>query len=257
MEQEEDENAEASSSLALVPFTYCNNFIDPLQVETRMFCFPGLDNSSITIKQKWEAGGKGGTQIGFGASVYNASYVLSYFLSNNIAMRDKCIIELGCGPGLASIVAGHSRAKKVVATDGDKISVDLCNENIELNDVSNNVSATRLLWGTGNCHHDNETLQVRTKHFGSQIIDYIIASDVVALPYEDAYGDLLYTLEELCTLGTTEIILVYQKRHVSENAFFDEFNSKFLVKRLPRTMIPEDFRSQPICIYRAVLKESI
>ena len=138
-----------------------------------------------------------------------------------------------------------------MATDGDTTSIDLCEQNIESNNVSNNVKATQLLWGKSN--HDR-ILEVLTNHFGGQDIDYIIASDVVALPYEEAYDDLLYTLEELSSLKT-EIILVYQRRHSSENAFFDNFNKKFLVEKMPRNMVPRDFRSQPICIYKAIMKD--
>lgn len=249
--QYEKDDSQESSSLALVPFTYCNNFIDPLRVETRLFCFPEMDDPSVFVKQKWETGGKGGTEIGFGASVYNSSYVLSHFLSNNVTMRDKNVCELGCGPGLASIVAGRLHAKKAIATDGDKISIDLCKENIGLNNVTSNVRAVQLLWGKSN---KDEILEVLTNHFEGQNIDYIIASDVVALPYEEAYDDLLYTFQELSS-SKSEIILVYQRRHSSENAFFDKFNAKFKVQKMPRNTIPTDFRSQPICIYKAVLKD--
>eukprot|EP01036_Dinobryon_divergens_P034100 gene34099-44057_t len=58
----------------------------------------------ITIKQKWEPGGKGGTEIGFGASVYDSSIVMAEFLQEPVLVgveshvAGKSVVELGCGP---------------------------------------------------------------------------------------------------------------------------------------------------------------
>lgn len=46
--------------------------------------------------QAWKDGGKGGTDIGFGASVYPAAFVLADFLERHpYLIRGKRVIELG------------------------------------------------------------------------------------------------------------------------------------------------------------------
>ena len=93
----------SSDSQELVVFSHCNPFVDSLQLDERFFSF---FNSPLRIRQAWEPGGKGGTEIGFGASVYDASIVLSYYLeSQPDIIRDKVVLDLGSGPGLVSLVA--------------------------------------------------------------------------------------------------------------------------------------------------------
>ena len=113
----------------------------------------------ITIKQKWEPGGiyalnrlsyfmcitfrriigKGGTEIGFGASVYDSSIVMAEFLQEPVLVgveshvAGKSVVELGCGPGLNSIAATLARAAFVYCTDGDDASVELAHENFAEN----------------------------------------------------------------------------------------------------------------------------
>ena len=86
--------------------------------------------------------GKGGTEIGFGASVYDCSIVLSEFLKLSTENGDnhstsivagKSVIELGCGPGLNSIIAILAGAALVYCSDGDDASVELARENFEGN----------------------------------------------------------------------------------------------------------------------------
>jgi hypothetical protein len=66
-----------NNNLAIVEFSYCNPFNESLKLSNRLFQF---ENRQITMDQQWQPGGKGGTAIGFGASVYDCSIVLSYFL---------------------------------------------------------------------------------------------------------------------------------------------------------------------------------
>jgi ribosomal protein L11 methylase PrmA len=83
--------------------------------------------------------GKGGTEIGFGASVYDSSIVMSEFLqepgddSSSSIVAGKSVVELGCGPGLNSITATLARAAFVYCTDGDDASVELARENFAEN----------------------------------------------------------------------------------------------------------------------------
>ena len=61
----------------LVVFSHASPFTDLLKAEKRLFTFFGKD---ICMTQKWACGGRGGTDIGFGASVYNSSIVLAYYV---------------------------------------------------------------------------------------------------------------------------------------------------------------------------------
>lgn len=83
------------SALQIVPFSLFNPYTETLKLESRLFQFgPKL----IKVQQHWQPGGRGGTDIGFGASVYDCSIVLSYFLYD-IAdqISGRTVIELGCG----------------------------------------------------------------------------------------------------------------------------------------------------------------
>jgi predicted nicotinamide N-methyase len=63
--------------------------------------------------------GQGGTSIGFGASVYDCSYILSSYIENTNIVYNKSAIEIGCGPGLTSIIAIIAGANRVICSDGD------------------------------------------------------------------------------------------------------------------------------------------
>jgi hypothetical protein len=74
---------EGKASTALVLFSYSSPYADALQAESRLFTF---FDRTIVMQQQWEKGGQGGTTIGFGASVYNCSIVLAYYIES-IAME--------------------------------------------------------------------------------------------------------------------------------------------------------------------------
>ncbi len=236
-----------SSCQDLVVFNYAN--LDGLAVDFRTFKFFDTD---IKIKQAWSEGGKGGSDIGFGCSVYNCSFVLAQYIEDNPSIvADLSCIELGCGPGLTSIVAALANPKNIVATDGDSISVELTNENMKQQlslkkRIKTKANAKVLLWGND-------------KHLSSFIDKYdtILVADVVAVPYEQAYHDLLYTLKYLLKpLG--KIYLCYQQRHTSENTFFNLFYQQFHVVEIDQNELHPDFRNtntqvqvRPIKLYIA------
>lgn len=100
---------DSAGSTELVPFSMFNPYTEMLKLDKRLFRFHN-DSISITMDQDWKPGGRGGTNIGFGASVYDCSIVLAYFLSLESISREikgKTVIELGCGPAFASLAAGY------------------------------------------------------------------------------------------------------------------------------------------------------
>ena len=261
-EMTEDTTPVNATCQDLIVFSYAQT-TDSLMIPLRTFKFFDKD---VRIKQAWTSGGRGGSAIGFGCSVYNCSFVLSHYLeAHPQVLSDKHVLELGCGPGLLSIVAGLSGvAASVCATDGDDISVALTEENIQANNVNsanidtsssssssssssnssnNKCTARRLLWG------DTSDLQAFTAE-GRQY-DLILAADVVAVPYESAYDDLLLTFESLLA-PTGVLLLCYQQRHRTEEKFFRRLRRAFSVTQCTQEDLHADFQKLlvPVQLFR-------
>jgi ribosomal protein L11 methylase PrmA len=157
----------------------------------------------------------------------------------NVQFLGKRVLELGCGPGLCSVVAGLTGASDVIATDGDVKSVELAATNICGNTLSSSTQALKLLWGdrddlsalqsawtdseSGDSDSDSDGRVTTTP-------DFIIASDVAGCPYVSAYVSLIDTLVALSGPDTV-ILMACQKRHDSENRFYDMLREKFHVNR--------------------------
>ncbi|CAK4223247.1 unnamed protein product [Aphanomyces euteiches] len=103
--------------MAIVPFSYTSPFHAAHADPERHFHF---EDVSITIKQEWKPDGRGGTQLGFGAHVYNAAILLAFYVLRY----------------------------EVLATDGDDQVVDLAQFNINANGVASTCHAAKHLWGT-------------------------------------------------------------------------------------------------------------
>ncbi len=90
-----------TTSQALVPYSLCNHFTNSLNASDRLF---DLNGKMIKIKQNWKPDGRGGTKIGFGASIYDCSFILLDYLQNNLnIISGKSVVEFGCGTGFVSI----------------------------------------------------------------------------------------------------------------------------------------------------------
>lgn len=64
---------------AIVPYSYASPFTDTLRLPERLFEL-GF-GAPVTIKQAYKPDGLGGSKLGFGASVYDAAFVLSNFIA--------------------------------------------------------------------------------------------------------------------------------------------------------------------------------
>ncbi|GLE10484.1 hypothetical protein PINS_up022629 [Pythium insidiosum] len=224
---------------ALVPFSFLNPYHDALRDELRRF---PIADRQILIQQAWQPDGKGGTAIGFGASVYDAAIALSLFLdSHRDLVQGKRVIELGCGPGLVGIVAAHLNAASVLVTDGDDASVALTATNISRNslDADARCRAAPYLWG------DAASCVLQDAPF-----DVILGADIVACPYADAFDALLQAFLQLSDASTL-LVLAYKRRHGSEKAFFESFEQYFKVEQVPRDAIHEDFQRSDIELFTA------
>ncbi|KAL4095827.1 hypothetical protein PRIC1_009194 [Phytophthora ramorum] len=235
----------ASSVCALVPFSFRNPFHDALQDATRWFPIAG---KRIRIDQAWQGDGRGGTALGFGASVYDAAIALSLYLAaHRDLVKGNRVVELGCGPGLVGVVAAHLEPKSVVITDGDPASVELTQRNIKANDISGGVcTAEEYLWG------DLEHRLV-PKANGPEYYDVILGADIVACPYASAFEGLMASLQALAGPETL-VLLAYKKRQNSEEEFFDTFKAVFDIEPVATTEMHSDFQEGDIAIFQARLK---
>ncbi len=230
-----------NTSTALVVFSYASPFTDRIKSEQRLFTFY---NQNITMKQKWESGGKGGSDIGFGCSVYDGSFVLAAYLERykEDLLLGKKVVELGSGPALISVVASLGDAGLVTCTDGDDISVALARENLMLNcAMKSNFFTKRLLWG-----HQPDidgVLDISNSKY-----DLVVASDVAALPYEEHYGNLVETLYQLSHKDSI-LLLCFQRRHSSEDRFFELLKTRFNFRKVARSDLHNDFRDKPIILF--------
>ncbi|KAE9002685.1 hypothetical protein PR003_g19236 [Phytophthora rubi] len=239
--------AAASSACALVPFSFRNPFHDALRDATRWFPIAG---KRIRIDQVWQSDGRGGTALGFGASVYDAAIALSLYLAaHRDVVKGNRVIELGCGPGLVGVVAAHLEPKNVVITDGDPASVALTQHNIRVNGLSEDVcTAEEYLWG------DLEHRLV-PKADGPGHYDVILGADIVACPYASAFESLMASLKSLAGPDTL-VLLAYKKRQNSEEKFFETFENVFDIVPIDRSELHPDFQGEgDIVIFQARLKK--
>lgn len=82
-----------------------------------------------------------------GQIVWPASLLLSWFVyRNTLLFKNREILELGAGAGLAGFVAANCGSKKVIITDGNEIVMRLVEKNQKHLGYSN-VSAAQLHWG--------------------------------------------------------------------------------------------------------------
>jgi predicted nicotinamide N-methyase len=229
----------------LVPFTYASPFAETIKLGERQVEIFG---QLLRLAQGYENDGQGGTGLGFGASVYNASIVLSLFVESQPQhVYSRNVVELGCGPGLVSITAALARASCVVCTDGDQTSLTLAAENVSRNvddSLVSRISIRRLLWG------DEEDLMSIQSLLKSELTTIVLASDVVAPPYIKSYNALIATMLRLTSKGGY-VLMSYQRRHSSDDIFWRKFSKVFTVEEISRELIHPDFRMSPISILKA------
>ncbi|ETI48961.1 hypothetical protein F441_07077 [Phytophthora nicotianae CJ01A1] len=225
----EPEAPPPSAASALVPFSFRNPFHDALRDATRWFPIAG---KRIRIDQAWQSDGRGGTTLGFGASVYDAAIALSLYLAAHPDLvKGKRVVELGCGPGLVGVVAAHLQPKSIVVTDGDPASVALTQHNIEVNELSKEIcTADKYLWG------DMEHHLVRGHNY-----DVILGADIVACPYASAFEALMTSLQAMAGPETL-VLLAYKKRQNSEEQFFESFEKMFEIEQIDRLELHPDFQ---------------
>ncbi|CAH0477203.1 unnamed protein product [Peronospora belbahrii] len=236
----------ASLTCALVPYSFRSPFHDALRDATRWFPIVG---KRIQIDQAWQSDGRGGTTLGFGASVYDSAIALSLYLAaHRDLVKEKRVIELGCGPGLVGIVAAHLEPSSVVMTDGDPVSITLTQRNMKVNRLSEDIcTAETYLWGDLD-HRLVPKVGARGPY------DVILGADIVACPYVSSFEALMTSLRALAG-PMTLVLLAYKKRQNLEEKFFDTFNKVFDVEPVDKSELHPDFQEGgDIMIFQARLR---
>lgn len=201
-------DAHSPACTDLVPFSLSSPFTDHLRLPERTLSLQGCE---FRIEQGWEADGRGGTTLGFGASVYPAAIVLADFVLQlgPRRLRRRNVLELGCGVGLSAIAASRAGAACVLATDGDAKAVELCDRNAARHlkglqtagggkGVASRVgklTACQLLWG------EEAATEAALAEMGG--VDIVIGADIAACPYAAALEELARTVAQL--LGSAAI----------------------------------------------------
>jgi len=167
---------------------------------------------------------------------WDSAYLLAAYIYNfSNDFKDKTIIELGCGTGLPSIVAGKINAKKCVLTERaneDKV-LDNINQNIMLNKVENICCSMPLSWG----YLNNDQLKA---------YDYILAADIF---YScENFDDLFITISSIMSQNQNTIFLTTYQERSSKNTirpYLDMYNMEATV--IPRLSFLHKYHSLGYC----------
>ncbi len=108
----------------------------------KKFYKPTKMGESIVIKPTWEDYQAEDGEIvinmdpgmAFGTGTHETTMLCAINLEEYIKPGD-VVLDIGCGTGILSLIAGKLQAKKVVAVDFDTMAVKIAKENAELNDL--------------------------------------------------------------------------------------------------------------------------
>ncbi|KAG6852539.1 hypothetical protein C0991_011055 [Blastosporella zonata] len=193
----------------------------------------------------------------WGNYLWNAARAFASYLDEYQEIYlDKCILELGAGGALPSIVAAKTGARKVVITDyPDDDLVDNMAHNVEANILASDrdrVSIQGYIWG-----RPVDPLLAAISRPGSQLgFDLIILSDLI---FNHSQHDALLTTCELALSSNTEStpsILVFYSHHRPHLAhrdmeFFEKAKKRgwlceeILTRKFP-PMFPKDLGEESI-----------
>ena len=105
----------------------------------------------ITIRQGANSAGGSSVAGRTGVAVWNSGILLTRVLDEinlrSSIFKDKTVMELGCGVGLASIALAKFGSSSILATDANLEVLGLAKQNFELNDVSTVAETAELRWG--------------------------------------------------------------------------------------------------------------
>ncbi|KAK9249310.1 putative methyltransferase-domain-containing protein [Lipomyces tetrasporus] len=181
----------------------------------------------------------------------NETYLAHEALWKESAKRKIKIIELGSGTGLVGLAMGkaYSLATKdcavedaglhIVVTDQANM-LSLMEDNIELNQLEETVSAEVLDWGTD-----------LPDNYINPCPDVILAADCVY--FEPAFPLLEKTLLDL-TGDNTLVLMSYKRRRKADNRFFQSIKRSFRIEEIKDYDEYKEFSRNTVFLYRLIRK---
>ncbi|XP_068542103.1 protein N-lysine methyltransferase METTL21A isoform X1 [Anas acuta] len=191
--------------MALVP--YAEGWgLQGLRSPWATFRFAGR---TLRLRQDWQ-------RLGVAAVVWDAAVVLCAYLEmGSVDLRDRAVIELGAGTGLLGIVATLLGAR-VTITDREA-ALEFLESNVQANlpsELHPRAVVKELTWGKD------------LDNFPPGAFDFIFGADIIYL--EETFGELLQTLEHLCSEQTV-ILLSCRIRYERDNNFLKMLKGHFSV----------------------------
>lgn len=107
---------------------------------------PTRVGKSIIIKPTWEAYTPNADEIvvnmdpgmAFGTGTHETTQLCVKKLEDYLKPED-LVLDIGCGTGILSIIAGELGAKKVIGVDFDPVAVKVAKENIDINNMGKTI----------------------------------------------------------------------------------------------------------------------
>lgn len=150
---------------------------------------------TITVAQGTNSAGGSSVAGRTGVAVWNSGILLTRLLDeinqNSSIFKEKTVLELGCGAGLASIALAKFGSSSVIATDANVEVLELAKQNFDLNNISVAKTA-ELHWGL-----------LDASEYDS-IADIVVGSD---LTYNS--GSWLALAETMATVIKNDGIVLY------------------------------------------------
>ncbi|KAH9604547.1 hypothetical protein KSS87_016983 [Heliosperma pusillum] len=183
-----------------------------------------------------------------GSVMWDSGIVLSKFLEHAVdtkclLLQGKKVVELGSGCGLVGCVAALAGSQVILTDLPDRLR--LLNKNVDTNLRTSNIPGsalvTELIWGDD---PDPEILD--------PLPDYVLGSDVVYS--EEAVGDLVATLQQLCGKQTTIILSGELRNDEILEYFLEAAMGCFVIGRLDQSELHPEYRSHRVVVYILVKK---
>lgn len=185
-----------------------------------------------------------------GSVMWDSGIVLGKFLEHavdtrHLSFQGKKVVELGSGCGLVGCVAAFLGAHATLTDLPDRLR--LLRKNVDTNLRSGHILGSALVseltWGDD---PDPELLE--------PLPDYVLGSDVIYS--EEAVGDLLLTLQQLCGNHTTIILAGELRNDAVLEYFLEAAMEDFLIGRVDQTDLHPEFWSHRVAVYVLTKKTS-
>jgi len=193
------------------------------------------------IQRKRESTGATGAT---GAALWESSRALAEYLSRNDFRGKRCVVEIGAGLGLCSILLGKqfqiSKEKghvELIATDGDAEVIKLLEGNVSMNEVD---VKTKILKWEEDCGDPLQKLGLATKP------DLIIGTGIVYGSNPDTWIALAKLLKRLSG-SSTQILLAHGNGAAPgilkcKGDFYEKIQKRFSIKKISQSELAREFQ---------------